>query len=438
MMTRPGWLLGPALLILVLACLLPAARADEPKRPPPPGVPDAELQAAINAAIEKGGVWLAAQQNPNGSLGGIVTQGTTHHEVGTTALAGLALLAAGYERRQPEPGNPDEPTCVDRVYRYLLKRDRLSASAGSRSTYDAGTLLMFVTKYWREDEEEPARGHTRPGRRDKNPCNLPPDVLAWVQDVATWLVRVSKKPTFTWGYPAHRDDHSNTQYAFLGLRAARDCGAKIPPQVFLGAAKTMLERQEKDGPKRPRVVPSPDPDASPYVIDAGDRVRGWGYLPQPEPFVSSGSMTTAGIAILAICHDALSRPSKHARYDSKLERQVRSSIQDGFSWLDKYWTVNRNPGAGAPNWHYYYLYGLERACMFGGRDLVGQHDWYLEGARYLVAKQQEDGKWDTGFLGDETYKPSPIVDTAWAILFLARATRPMPPIQAPVVTPGDK
>ena len=102
-------------LLLLLGVLLPTASGEEPAAPRPPGVPDPHLQMAINAAIEKGGARLAAQQSPNGSLGGIVTQGTIRHEVGTTALAGLALLAAGYERRQPEPGNPDEPTCVDRV-----------------------------------------------------------------------------------------------------------------------------------------------------------------------------------------------------------------------------------------------------------------------------------------------------------------------------------
>ena len=91
------------------------------------------------------------------------------------------------------------------------------------------------------------------------------------------------------------------------------------------------------------------------------------------------------------------------------------------------------------NWHYYYLYGLERAAILGGRDLVGAHDWYLEGARYLLGEQAKDGHWSTGNLGggDVTYKASDAVDTAWAILFLARATRPSPPLRPPPVTPGD-
>ena len=57
------------------------------------------------------------------------------------------------------------------------------------------------------------------------------------------------------------------------------------------------------------------------------------------------------------------------------------------------------------------------------------------GARYLVGAQQGDGHWSTGAFGDGTYDASDVVDTAWAILFLARATRPLP-APLPPVTPG--
>jgi hypothetical protein len=400
----------------------PATAEDEER--PEPGVPDAELQEAINKAIDTGAAWLRREQSPSGALGGVVARGSLHHEIGTTALAGLALLAAGNKRGDD---------CVDKVYGYCKTKDELYSDAGGRRTYDTGILLMFLTKYWRKEEpkEEPKAG-TRPGRSSKNPCDLPPEVMRWVQDLASWLVRVRKPTTSTWGYPQHRDDNSNTQYAFLGLRAARDCGAKIPPAVFLQSAKTYVDRQEKDGPKVPRILRSPDPRMKDYVIGM-DRARGWSYL--QEPFLATGSMTTSGIAILAICNDALTHPARAKTYAGELERKVITSIHDGFAWLDKNWAVDKNPGLGAA-WHFYYLYGLERAAAFGRRDLIGLHDWYIDGARYLVGEQQGDGRWSTGNMGiDDTFEASDVVDTAWAILFLARATRPMPPL--PVVTPGD-
>jgi len=411
--------------LLVAGLLLVPARADDEEPKPKPGVPDAELQQQIDKAIERGAAWLRHEQKPNGSFGGVLAKGDVHHEIGLTGLAGLALLAAGDQRGEKS---------VDGVYAYLKKQDELFGGSGSRSTYDAGILLMYVTAYWRGKEEAPAGAHPKTAQQPKNPCALAAEEKRWVQDLVNWLVRVRKPATSTWGYPAHRDDHSNTQYAFLGLRAARDCGAMVPAQVFVQAAKTFLERQEKDGPKVPRIVVSTDPHQSDYVI-GHDKARGWSYL--MEPFLATGSMTTSGIAVLSICHDALTNPDRSSLYDSQLERDVARSVQDGFAWLDKHFAVNENPPIG-PGWHFYYLYGLERACVYGGRDLLGRHDWYIEGARYLVGKQEGDGRWSTGALGiDDTFQASDVVDTAWAILFLARATRPMPPIPAPVVTPGD-
>jgi hypothetical protein len=390
-----------------------------------PGVPDPELQAAIDEAIDTGVAWLKGEQSPNGALGGMNASGTLHHELGTTSLAGLALLAGGGARGED---------AVDRVYGYLVEKDKVYGGSGGRSTYDTGLLLMFVTAYWRGEESEQAGRGRRPRPGAKNPCNLPAEAQRWIQDLASFLVRARKPATSTWGYPAHRDDHSNTQYAFLGLRAARDCGAKVPSQVFVQSAKTYLERQEPEGPKVPRIVVSTDPNQSDYVVGY-DKARGWSYL--QEPFLATGAMTTSGIAVLAICHDALTNPARSSLYDSKLERAVTTSVADGFAWLDKHFSVRDNPALGR-TWHLYYLYGLERAAIFGGRSLLGKHDWYVEGAKVLVDMQAGDGRWSTGTMdGEKTYEASDVVDTAWAILFLARSTRPMPPIPAPVVTPGD-
>ncbi|MCX7702953.1 MAG: hypothetical protein N2234_02465, partial [Planctomycetota bacterium] len=58
---------------------------------------------------------------------------------------------------------------------------------------------------------------------------------------------------------------------------------------------------------------------------------------------------------------------------------------------------------------------------------LGKHDWWKEGAEYLLGVQNADGSWpgsEQGGVrqGDTT---SPMVNTCFAILFLKKATMPL-------------
>ncbi len=393
-----------------------------------PGVPDRALQKAIDKAIEKGAVYLRSEQKQNGLIGGVHHGSDRHYTVGTTALGGLALLAAGDKQGDKH---------VDAAMAYCRGQDKDRGAAGSRTTYDTGTLLMFATQYYRSKAKAGGRKkrHTITKEAKRNPCSLPREVLEWIKDMAMFLVN-TQEDAGGFGYPKPREDMSNTQYALLGLRAARECGGVVPGRVFKRVIDRLLILQEQDGPKVLRTLGGEKKGDSIYKIDGGDRARGWGYMASAPG--ATGSMTTAGIASLAICHDALTQPKRLPIYNRKLENRVKRAVQDGFAWLDVNFTVERNPGRAAPPWHFYYLYGLERAAIYGSRTLIGAHDWYLEGARYLVGRQGGDGSWNTGMLGGKEYKASAVLDTAWAILFLKKATRPMKPMPPPVVTPPAK
>ena len=432
--------LGPlAGLLAACLCLLPApAQAGPPKGAP--GVPDKALQKAIDAAIEKGAAFLRAQQEQNGRIGQITHEGKAHYQIGTTALAGLALLAAGDQpahlrQKKGKKAPVAEKIEVDRAMDFCRKQDDMAQKGTARTTYNTGTLLMFVSEYYKPQFDKKGRRvkHTVTKKEKDNPCKLPEDVSKWIRDMAMWLVS-KQEEAGGWGYPDHREDLSNTQYAVLGLRAARDCGGFKSDRTFRKIIARLLATQEPDGPKVLRTLGGTKKGDTIYKIESGDRARGFGYLPEHRPQVATGSMTTAGIACLAISHDALSEPERSHLYDVKLENQVRRGIQDAFAWLDVNFSVTSNPPSGAPAWHYYYLYGLERAAMLAGRPLIGEHDWYLEGARYLVKAQKGNGAWSTGMLGGSEYKASDILDTAWAILFLKKATKPLKPIPGPVVT----
>ena len=107
-------------LVVIFALLagVPAAYGGEP------GVPDRKLQKAIDKAIQNGAKWLRTMQKRDGSIGIVKHRGVKLYEIGATALAGLALLAAGDKQG-------DES--VDKIMAYCKLRDRKNAGVRSHA-----------------------------------------------------------------------------------------------------------------------------------------------------------------------------------------------------------------------------------------------------------------------------------------------------------------
>lgn len=186
-------------------------------------------------------------------------------------------------------------------------------------------------------------------------------------------------------YPDSAVDLSNTQYAALALRAAVDKGIKVPDKVWVRMADLTLKHQEQ--------VTNPyDP-------------AGFRYRPDQT---ATGSMTAAGVTILAICAERF----KRSRSDVSLAKE------QGLKWLAEHFSVRTNPDpkkARTERWLHYYLYGLERVGGLLGIDRFGDHVWYPEGAGYLLEDQNGDGSWSTAYGENQP-------NTCFALLFLNRAT----------------
>jgi len=213
--------------------------------------------------------------------------------------------------------------------------------------------------------------------------------------------------------PAERSDNSNAQYGALGMRACFDAGIVFPKEIIERCKQYWVANQhpgEKGAAKdRPSV-------ASGTGIPVGDP-RGWCYSDGQGAECGHGgnaySSMTAG-AIGAVCI-----------YDYILGKEWKKEkvVLDGLAWLDKNWSVKENIGPpetskGATNgWLYYYLYAVERTGMLYDTALIGNHDWYLDGARELLGAQKPDGSWDASHFKHPTW------DTCFAILFLKRATK---------------
>ncbi|KAF0243039.1 MAG: hypothetical protein FD180_3610 [Planctomycetota bacterium] len=193
-----------------------------------------------------------------------------------------------------------------------------------------------------------------------------------------------RKIPITWhdGLRGQGGDNSNTQFAILGLRATTEAGCQVPKQVWERSLDWFIKAQEK-----------------PY--------GGWGYVIGGTTW----SMTCSGTCSITICLHALGK--NEAILAGKPLEVVQ--IKNGVDWLDKNWigfdkNMSRMGGGGLG--FYYSLYSLERVGMIVGIEKIGNHDWYAEGCEHLLSTQDDDGSWGG----------NPI-DTAFAILFLKKATR---------------
>lgn len=178
-------------------------------------------------------------------------------------------------------------------------------------------------------------------------------------------------------------DNSCTQFAVLGLWSAMRAGIQIDADVWRRVLRTTARRQDHS--------------------DNPENFGGWAYT---RPGTAYGSMTCAGICTTALA-------LKHL--DEKVTPREDLRIRNGVSWLIRHFSADQNPEKD--DWHYYYIYSLERVGQILGVDYLGDHEWYPLGARSLVKRQREDGSW-TGSGAEK----DPRLATAFALLFLTRAT----------------
>jgi hypothetical protein len=192
---------------------------------------------------------------------------------------------------------------------------------------------------------------------------------------------VASQRAGVWGYPNDPLDMSNTQFALLGLRAGSKLGFAVPEKTLARCASALLAWQ--------------------------DGSLGFGYRSDGEPTAGMTAATLAGFAVLTDLGRGM------ATVESALAKK-KNEIRGAETWLDERFAANKNAyGASAwtPGFHYAYLWAVERYCGLSKRAKVGAHDWYREGAEYLVADQRADGGWGRS-----------VDDVCFALLFLRRAT----------------
>jgi hypothetical protein len=142
------------------------------------------------------------------------------------------------------------------------------------------------------------------------------------------------------------------------------------------------------------------------------------------------SMTAGGVSSIVICRSELMGTHEMT---PKLEAESERAAWDGLAWLATKWDPAPPPGAkSAPLPDPYEFYGVERAGVLAGVERMGDVDWYGKGAARLLDGQERDGKWRAGSTpgvaagqGVSVDPSHNLVDTCFALLFLAKGTTPV-------------
>ncbi len=239
-------------------------------------------------------------------------------------------------------------------------------------------------------------------------CHADPDKhRPFIRRNVNWLERNMFRynspagPAGAWQYTglSNSFDNSNTQFALLALYEAEQVGVKLDDDTWARILNHWRSMQHPNG--------------------------AWSYNTQAT--TPTGAMTCAGIASMVIAAGRASqrRATVNGRRirccGQSQDNQDLERIERGMRWLARSFSVRVNPGDEGGL--LYYLYGVERVGRLTGQRFIGTHDWYREGAEYLVAMQRRrtTGDWVGSGLGEKT----PIIGTSLALLFLSKGRRPV-------------
>jgi HEAT repeats len=376
-----GRLTAKALLFLAIVALgkpLSVARAAKP------------TDASVIGAIQRGSQYLC-RVGPSA-------------EGGRAGIAALGLLKSGT--------SPDDPAIEKIIDTRLLPKFQsdgtFHSSVGTDQYYEAGVdLMVYLNSHPEAHEKE-------------------------ITTLVKLLLEAQHEEGY-WTYPPQwragdRGDTSITQYALLGLWDAQRHGINVPIAVFERAASWLAANQDSDGafwyhPGNDHYKPTQSVVAagSANLLVCGAVLFGVDRITQKKAKAEkSDSVPLFGVLKKVDLTPSSSTESKLAIGKAKHvasgsskvgKSRIDSGARRGMEWLDRNWI------GGLPTYfRFYYYYALERACTLSATDLIGDHDWYDEISDSVLKDQQPDGGWNSNDPG------GPVANTAFALLFLSRAT----------------
>jgi hypothetical protein len=205
--------------------------------------------------------------------------------------------------------------------------------------------------------------------------------LKAIQDNVKWLIAsriMDNDRLLGWNYGKigkSSPDNSNSSYAILALHTGHLAGVKVPKEVWKSISRLYRDTQEKGG--------------------------GWGYS-KKIGYPSDLTMAVAGLTGLLTAELTL-RQGRQAVLQEKAVKQALDLIGKRFN-------------IRLANKTYYTLHAIAELGRIAKLKTLGNHDWYREGAEFLVKKQnQKEGSWPKG----DQFDQWPLINTSFAVLFLS-------------------
>jgi hypothetical protein len=427
----------------------PKAEAPRPKNPPVPVnrqakknpprddrqaeekpravLPNAE-QDKVNKAIDRGVAFLKSTQQADG--GWATPEGDlAYFKVGFAALPGLTLLECGVPANDP---------AVQKVAQFLREQETSVWGNKIELTYDLSLAILFLDRLGEAKDTEliqklalrlvagqkASGGWTYQcpilteaehkqlssalkthGELSASPLDLKrldPNKLtvaggnplpSKLKRLAVWRDDTDPTPKDP-KYPQKESDNSNTQFAILGLWAAKRHDLPLDRTLAL-IAKRFRKSQNEDG--------------------------SWGYLASGQGMVEGvkhPTMTCAGLLGLAVGLGlANEAKAKLGVGEARTPAGQNPAVKKGLERVAHDVGDPHQPWKNVPQIDLYFVWSVERVAVIYNLSRLGGKDWYGWGAEMLVANQTDKGNWQNGKYPHST----PTIDTCFALLFLKRA-----------------
>lgn len=385
--TRLAFALIPAL--GVLGHLAPAC-AQPPGGPPPPSVPVTEQ--AIQQAKARGIAFLKEK---------IKSQEPSYRFVST-----LAMLKAEVPH--------DAPEIQDTINEILKSFNGNSYVPGKRHLYEASVALMCLANADRQRYKPQIEGITK-------------YILSQQNESGSFDYPVGENGRY-------RGDNSITQFCLLSLWEARRSGVNIPGTVWDRCAMWLMKSDNNDGgyPYHPEEGAHPSIHTMSAAATGSLMIIRHQLFPHLRvPFSAEGIPTNVasnkkfGVLQSNVGEDGYQPTFEVARLDEKVAGAVG-------------WLITHYKTAPDFNWAIYYLYAEERLAALGYMPQIGTHDWYHDGAAFLLSRQMSDGSWTDDLFEKGRNDFWTVSATSLAVMFLSKATAKMvdPPIGVGILVGG--